>query len=358
MKKTLTRLACITGSLLCAATASAETSATPPAGYFKLTARGGSDSLLSVPLAKRTAWMGRISDISANSVTLTLTTIPADGSASSATGTNYYAEFLSGDLAGLAYPVSGNTGAQFSLVVGDDSLIAHGMGSVQVGAAGDVVRIRPSWTLGDLFGATPESIRLTPISAFSGEVYLSGDAVEFPDNLSPGTAKKPAAVFAYIAGSGWRKRGAGEAVFYQEPIFPWTAFTVRRQSENVELLLVGYTPALRRVVRLPSVGVDQDFDVTLASGLDSEQSISTSGLILAFLSSTDEFTPADELLDFYSVRRGFSLPPAQRFHLVATNWLSNGAEANNAQLHPGRGYVLRLRGARPVKYWKQGQPTE
>ncbi|MDF3058758.1 MAG: hypothetical protein K0R17_2973 [Rariglobus sp.] len=330
-----------------------EISSTPPAGYFKLTAQGASDSLLALPLARRTAWMGRVTARSASQVTLaTAAAVETGASAPSATGW-YYAEFVTGALAGLAYPVTGNTGGSFLLETYGDDLTDHALGPVAVGESGDIVRIRAGWSLAHAFGSG-DDLQVATSPAFTGAVYLAGDAVLLPDNASTGTEKKPAGVFAYVAGSGWRQRGGGEGDAGGQALLPSVPFTVRRQSSvPAEVLMLGYVNSGPRVVRLPGVPAGGEVDFAITWGQGSEQTLGASGLATVINASPDALSAADLLLDYRGFRRGFTRPPEHAFSLLAGHWFEADVDQDGFILSPGTGYLLRLRGERPVRYWVQ-----
>lgn len=336
--------------------ATPDISATPPAGYFKLTAQGASDTSLALPLVRRSAWMGRVTTVTASQVTLVTASAVVTGEASPSATAWYYAEFVTGDLAGLSYPVTGNEDGTFALETYGDDLTAHALGSVAVGELGDIVRIRSGWDVASVFGAGGNSV-LAPSSAFTGAVYLAGDVVLLPDNQTGGTEKKPAAVIADIDGSGWRRLGAGETDAGGQALPTDTPFTVRRQAyAPIEIVVLGYVATGPRVVRLPTLaeGGEVDFAVTWAH--PASRALNEAGLVAVFDSSVDALNVNDLLLDYASARRGFARPPEHALSLIDAHWFEGDTNQDGFFLKPGAGYVLRLRGERPVRYWRQSQP--
>ena len=331
-----------------------EVSATPPAGYFKLTAQGGSDTLLALPLVRRTAWMGRVTAVTSSQVSLATADVVADGAAAPSTAGWYYAEFVTGALAGLAYPVSSNEGGTFTLNTQGDDLTAHALGAVVAGEAGDVVRIRSGWSVAAVFGDA-ETLMLESSPAFTGNVYLSGDAVLIPDNETPGTEKKPSAVLAYVDGEGWRQRGVGESDDAGGlALLPGRPFTVRRgSSAPVQITLLGYVSTEPRVVRLPAVPAGDDWDFAVTWGQPVPRTLAASDLAAAIAASVDPLAPTDLVLDYAGFRRGFARPPEHAFTLLGGHWFEGEANQDEFLLTPAAGYLLRLRGERPVRYWRQ-----
>jgi uncharacterized protein (TIGR02597 family) len=274
------------------------------------------------------------------------------GATTPATTGSYYAEFVTGPLAGLSYPVLGNASGTFTLDTQEDDLTAHSLGEIAVGENGDLVRIRAGWTLVEAFG-DGASLRLTPAPLVTGAVYIAGDAILLPDNSALGPDPKPAAVFTYISGQGWRRRGVegaagGHTLRFGEP------FTVRRQAAApAEFLIIGYAPTGPGVVRLPAVLDDTDRDVAVAWTSPAPAILAEAGLTAVLTPSPGGAVGTDLLLDYAGARGGFARPPEREFALRQGHWFEAGVNQDAASLEPGAGYVLRLRGGRPVRYWRQ-----
>lgn len=350
----------LTAAAVCRAQQTA--AATPPGGYFKLTARGHSDSVLSLPLVQRSALLARVAAVGAGSVTLAADGVP-NGVFAPGNGAGFELQFVSGALEGLCYRVVGNTGPVITLATGGDDLTAHALGAVAVGASGDLVRIRPCWSIAGVLGADEGSLRLDPVAELPAGPYLGADAVLLPANGSAGTEKNPRLAVVYVAGTGWRAVGDGGTDQGAQALAPGEPFTVRRQrAEPAEVVLVGYVMQERFVLRVPALAAGDDFDFAVALAHPVELTLADSGLIAAAApsgaveASPDALSVRDALLEFDSGRSGLALPAARRFYVLGTGWLESDAPADAHALQPGSGCLLRLRGGRPVRYWVQPRP--
>jgi len=348
------------GALVLAGHASAQTVAgTPPAGYVKLTARGGSDSLVAVPLAKRSALMANVTAVTANSITLAATGL-AENAFAPSSGTTYYAQFVSGNLEGINLKITANTAAgSFTLDTAGDDLTAHPLGAVNAGASGDVVRIVPFWTVSDVFGATADTVVLDASASVPSSIYVSGDQLRLLDNALAGTDKTPASLLAFVGSSGWRSTATGGADAGTTVLPPGIPLIVRRQkAADAQIVVTGYLLPERFVFRVPSLGSGEARDIAFgfANGGDvslSGSNLAASGARGAVETSPDAEHAKDVVLDLPTDHRGFDLPPAREFSFNGTDWFEADINENAHLLEAAKGYLLRLRGARAVRYWVQ-----
>lgn len=356
--KTLTLFA---GLVLCAASvARADVVVTTPAvGYQKLVARGASDTRLSLPLVKRPVLTARIAAVGTSSITLSTAAL-ADGAFAPNASGSYYAQFVAGNLAGLCFPILGNTSGVFSLDAQGDDLTNHSLGSLTTGIQGDVVRIRPFWRVADVLGNDAASLLLDAVASLPTGPYLTGDAVLLSDTNSLGTDKKPAASLYYLSGYGWRSKDQPSADAAFTPLPPGRPFKVRRHNPlPAEILLVGDAPSEPFRLRIPALIAGQDMDVEVALAGSIPTTLGLSGLFSSvseqtvFNASASTLNPVDLLMKFDTDRQGFSLPSAHRYHVVGTDWFDVTTLASGDGLLPGEGYVLRLRGERNTRYWLQ-----
>jgi uncharacterized protein (TIGR02597 family) len=328
--------------------------ATPPAGYYKLVAQGASDTWLSVPLVARSAALARVASVGASTLSLSLATVPVDHAYRPVAGAVYYAQFTSGNLEGLCYPIIDSLGATLTLDTQGDTLIAHPLGSVVVGEGGDRVRIRAGWTVADLLGRTADDLLMDPVSALAPAHYESGDAVLLPDTVSLGLEKNPAATLSYVAGAGWRQRGQPDLDVGDTLVLPGVPFIVRRQSADlVTAYIIGYVMQERGVVRLPALNVGEERDVPFAWIPPDGIAIPDSSLATVISPWADAVTAGDEVMAYSYQRPGFALPAGHRYHFIGSDWFDSGIASVDLRLEAGTGYILRLRGTRPVSYWFQ-----
>jgi len=360
MKASLSLMLC---SLVLAVTVRAQTTtiaATPAAGYSMLTARGASDSLVSIPLVPRSALVARIAAIDSAMVTVTATGV-VDGSYAPGGSAVYYLQFVSGNLSGLCYKILNNHANALTLDSRGDDLTHHPLGAVSVGASGDLVRIRPCWTIGTVFGTDPAQILLDPVASLNRSIYSGADAVLLPDNVSAGTEKPPAKVLGFVAGSGWRERRDLSTDASATELWPGVPFVVRRQNPApVGIPVVGYVSADRLVKTIPALADGADWDLAASLAYPVPATLAGSGLLAATASvitpSSDASHLGDVVLDYPDNRQGFSLPPARRFYAIGAGWFESGTTADQYALQPESGYVLRFRGAHAVRYWVQSPP--
>jgi uncharacterized protein (TIGR02597 family) len=303
--------------------------------------------------------MLRVMGVGANTLTVSGSGV-ADGAFAPAAGGSFYLQFVTGNLEGVRYRVLGNTSTVFTLDTAGESLSGHALGAIATGSTGDVVRIQPYWTLADVFGASSAALSIEPVVDFSGEAYVGGDTVSFFNDAAAGTDKKPAAAFAFVSGAGWRKRGAPDTNAAATELPAGQPFAVRRQGATaVNLLLVGYVAPERFLLRLPAVASGEDRDVAVALAFPAERSLLDSGLFSlipsfgAIEASPDALNVRDAVLEFDLARRGFALPAAHRYHFSGTSWFESDTNADSHLLQPGSGYLLRLRGTHPARYWAQ-----
>lgn len=333
--------------------AGAVTVATPPAGYFRLEAGGGRDNWLSLPLVRRSESVRRISAVGATSLTLGGSALTANAYAPGNSGA-YYVQFVNGNLAGLSYKIVSNTTSEVTLATLGDDLGSHALGAVVVGASGDLVRIRPYWTVADVFGRENAGLLLTPLSALATAIYTEADALIFPDNQTIATEKLPASVVAYVSGQGWRRQGQPAVDVGASELPAGDPFVFRRQSGTaVSTFLVGYVSQEPGLVRLPALPAGGETDVFAGLFHPGQKRMADLGLAGSIEGSADAANARDLLLNPSDIRNGFSIPPARRLHLIGSAWFEGETSANNQTLRSGTGFILRLRGERPVRYWRQ-----
>jgi len=334
--------------------------ATPAVGYSRLTARGASDSFVSIPLVQRSALVANISAVNPASVSLSVAGL-VDGIYAPGASSVYYLQFVSGNLSGLCYKILNNQGYVFTLDTRGDDLTNHPLGAVNTGVGGDLVRIRPYWTIGTVFGTDPSQILLDSLATFNGPVYPGADEILLPDNTSTGTQKLPAAVYGYVTNSGWREHNDPNTDARATTFWPGVPFIIRRQNPApVDILVTGYVSADRLVQSIPAVAAGADFDQAVSLAYPLPTALAGSGLFSAtnsvIVPSVDSLHLGDLVLSYPGARSGFSLPPDQRFYVVGTDWFETGAPVDQFMLQSEAGYILRLRGLHPANYWVQSPP--
>ena len=329
------------------------TVATPPVGYFRLDAGGGRDNWISLPLVRRSESIRRIDSIGPASLSLSGSALIANAYAPSATG-SYYVQFVSGNLAGLSYKIISNTANEVTLATLGDDLSAHVLGAINSGPAGDLVRIRPFWTVADIFGRENAGLLLDPVSALDATIYTEADALLFPDNQTIATEKAPAAVVAYVAGQGWRRQGQPATDSGADEFPPGVPFILRRENTTpISTFIVGYVSQEPGLIRLPALAAAGETDVAVGLFHPGPMQMADLGLVGTMENSADADSAHDLLLSPSDIRNGFSVPPAHRLHLVNGAWFEGDTPADGRTLQSGTGFILRVRGGRTVRYWRQ-----
>jgi uncharacterized protein (TIGR02597 family) len=337
--------------------AMAVTAATPPAGYFRLEAGGGRDNRLSVPLVQRAVVIRHVAAAGASTLVLHNAQFVADAYAPTTAG-SFQVQFVTGNLAGVSYKILGNTADELTLDTQGDDLGNHSLGAVVTGESGDLVRIRPYWTVAGVFGQTSGDVSLTPLAGAVPSIYLDGDALILPDNQTLGTGKTSGIVLGYVAGQGWRRRGepVENAGAFELP--PGVSFDLRRQNATpFQTVVVGYISQEPGVLRLPALAAGGETEVYAALFHPVALNPASAGLSAVVEGSTSALDPRDLLFVSTPNRAGFSIPFARRFRLTGSSWYEGDTVVSDPVMQPGTGLLIRLRGERPVRYWRQAKPN-
>jgi uncharacterized protein (TIGR02597 family) len=341
----------------------ADSSSTPPVGYNKFTIQANTDNPLSVPLIRDIASYGAVANFTSNSITITngQWTPSQFVYASGIQPNTYEVEFVTGALAGISYQVVSNTQDTVTLNTQGDDLTAEQIGTI---ASGDLIAIRPYWTVSNVLGSTDTNVVLSPFTtAPSPDQVESGDCVLFPDNTSIGIEKPYASALAYVQQTGWR--AAGDATTDQSgAILPRASvFIVHRQGSALQTFVLGNAPINPSIT--PVVGgngtMGNDYYVALAVtdpiSLGSAGLTSSNSSASVIQPSTSLISRDDELLAFSGTRQGFHRDPDLTFYYANGNWQQLGSASTTVgqdfQLQPGVGYIIRKRPANGNKDWIQ-----
>ena len=341
-----------------------EVSSTSALGYVKLTVAASTDNPISIPLLHDVASYGFVASVTSNTVTIQSGSWQLNQFVYSAgvQSNHYEIEFISGNLAGLAYPITTNTQDTLTLNTGSDD-ITQRLGGV---ATGDIIAVRPEWTVAQLFGSLANPpVLLNPFTAPPTLQNIGGgDALFFPDNVSIGLDKPylPSSL-GFVQSTGWRL--AGDATDEQGDTIlpPASVFFVRHQAgQDLTVLVVGDAPIFSFTTPVFGGNGVHGNDFALAPVAADPLPLSQSGLFNpnpVVGASTSLLQPDDELLG-WSGRRGFNRAPDQIFYNVSGTWYEQGNSrtsiGTDVLLQPGSGYLVRKRSANGNQDWIQGTP--
>lgn len=362
---------CFTTPLLAAAMLAAllpraageSVSFTPPAGYFALPLKAGSDNYVSLPLVPKVAGFGTVSAAGRDRLTIGSRRWNAGQfrPKAGAPRSSFVAEFVTGELRGISYDVLDNNTDTLLLDTQGDDLTQHPRGSV---AFGDVVRLRPLWTPAAVFGDAEENLQIAPKASASA----AGDSVILPDHLNTGLNKPPAAQLSFIQNAGWRSAGGDQSANRADyPLVPGQPMNIRRMAtEDTAVITLGHVARGPQAVYVPDGGAGGNDSliallhpepVVLQDSALIETNQSASG---AFSSSSNSIFRADELMSFGSGTGTNQTPQRAFYHLAGRGWREAGAPGMSAgqslTLEPGRAYLIRKRPGSPGGDWmQQGQ---
>lgn len=233
MKNTLTFATLFVSALFY--TNLADAASASPGGAVVVTLKGGSDNYISLPFTDESVGTGAVAAVGEELIVLDATTNPLEGLEEVPEFDErglYFAEFTSGDLAGIRYDIIGYSNNTLFLETFGDNLRNHPAGLILLD---DQVRIVPHWTLGQVFGTSAESLIIEPTVT----PLAPADIVMLPDNSKIGTDKTPSAYY-FLAGRGWRSLANPTADAADVLIRPGQGMIVRRRSAgDIQLVTFG-----------------------------------------------------------------------------------------------------------------------
>lgn len=320
--------------------AHAQTVSTNPVGFIPVTAKGNSDTYLSMPLHRDAVYQGQLASVSGDTLTV-----------SNATFTNgqfngtHYVLIASGAKEGMWYAVSGTGTANVTIDPAGDTLGT----AVTTGTS---VRIIPFWTLDTLF---PDGAGLKP-----SPNLLPQTSILIPDHARAGINLAPSQSFFYYSGTqfggeGWRRFGNDpNTKFDSYTLLPDSFFVVRHHAAGDTTINLPGTvqmTSLATVIGTLTSGKAQDN--AIAFNVAVPTSLGASGLYEsgAFTGSSTIDVPADQLLVFDNATAQFNKAPSAIYYYFtgSTNggpgWRLKGnlSTVQNSTLvfQPAAGYIIR-----------------
>ncbi len=351
------------------------TSETPPVGGIHLDLPQRGSAIVSIPLNHQAACIGRVAAFGAHSLTFSgVNWTP--GQFAPASGSTYFAQFVTGNLAGLVTPILSNDATTVTVDTNGHDLTAHPLHAITADAYdaalkqtayGDLVCIRAAWTVSEIFGADEAGVALSPWAAGAAiDRGSAGDRVLIPNNASAGVYKAPAAVLGYVAGAGWRRAGgAGDQGGFA--FLPGAAAVVQRSAQTPAMILApGYVQTFRAVTELPgdaTLGNDLIVGSTLAEPIalqDSGLGSQTPGDSIFSVSVSPNSRQRIDLLQILGGDYLNLWDVQNEFVYLSSGWEKVGAPGVDAgpsvAYLPGHGFRLRLQEGSPGGFWLQA-PT-
>lgn len=316
--------------------------ATPsdPVGALRLKLRGGSDTLVSLPLHRPALVEARLSARSANQFTLdaTVPALPSSGA---------YVMIMSGPLEGAVLPATAATSNTVTINASGYDLTA-----LVTGVSGDYAAVIPYWTLDTLF---PAGANIYP----SPSKLSARSQILLYDHTQVGTGRSPSLVYFYFAGNGtyaagWYRFGDMTALRGGTTLPPQRPFLVRHPVgvSDTELLVSGAVSlaAYRVPIATLSPATAQDNLVALPVPVPITLAASRLRESGAFAASPSRLSPTDQLLVYDNTTVAQNKAPSATYFYFAGNgtyaagWYRFGdmtQSAANLVLRPGEGWLIR-----------------
>ena len=277
-------------SLCSTITSVAATATTDPVGYNTISLLANSDTYVSVPFQRPAAFVGQVSSVSGNVITVAGTpgwTASQFVYASGSQSNTYYAFIRSGTKEGNYYTVTANGANTLTIDLAGDTL--SGL------AANDSISVVPYWTLGTLFPASDAGVSFT-ITTTSASPQTQ---ILLPDLSSTGINLSASKVYRHRTGT-WKLVGGLNPSYDDDILLPDSYFIVRNASSAGTLTQTGAVVLQKFVTPLiTSNTTKQDNAVAIQRPIP--VSLNDSGLIAsgAFVASNPTGPrTGDELLVF------------------------------------------------------------
>ena len=304
-------------SVLAAPVNFAATATTEPVGYNTVSMLANSDTYLSVPFQRPAAFIGQVSSVSGNTLTLagspgwsTNQFVYASGSQSN----TYYAFIRSGSKEGNYYTITASGSNTLTVDLGGDTFAGL--------AAGDSVGVIPYWTLGTVFPAASVGVAF----ASSASAAVRQTQILIPDLASAGINLAPTVTYFFYNGA-WRRFGQSLAINKNDDVLlPDAYFIVRNQAFTGVSTQTGSVLVKKFVTPLATrIGGKQDNPVALLRPIP--VTLNDSGLISsgAFTPTTSVAARTDELLVFDNTATGTNKAASATYFYYNGAWRKFGS---------------------------------
>ena len=306
-------------SVLAAPAPFAATATTEPVGYNTVSMLANSDTYLSVPFQRPAAFVGQVSSVSGNTLTLagspgwsTNQFVYAAGSQSN----TYYAFIRSGSKEGNYYTITASGSNTLTVDLGGDTFAGL--------AAGDSVSVIPYWTLGTVFPPANVGVAF----ASSASALVRATEILLPDLVGSGINLAPPTSYFYLSGA-WRRAGQSLALNKNDDILIPDSYLIVRNKAFSGVMVQSGNVVVKKFVTplLTRVGGKQDNAVAVVRPVPT--SLNESGLISsgAFSPSTSPLVRSDELLVVDNTVPGINKAASASYYYYNGAWRKAGANA-------------------------------
>lgn len=358
--KTSISYSLIAAAMACGLALGQTTAYTTPVGYVTLNIPASADSTITPPLSKAPLLQGLSTAVAGNVVTLASTGV-SDGAfinGGSNLNAKTYLLVRSGALAGLRFPVTGNTATTVTVDGGSASLQSQGL------AIGDQLSVVPYWTLATLFPGG------AGVGA-SSDIYDPQAYILVSDQSSVGPNRGAAKLFFFANGNdgnpvGWRDLADPEgAVQDTVALDPSITYTIRTGSVAQTVTISGEVPTSSLATKILTGAVTNDEYISTPFPVD--MTLAQSGLQSVIKPSIDIYDPQEFVLVYDDLSAGYNKGASALYFYHdgsdgnPAGWkdLSNpeGANVSAAVLKAGRCFTLRKApGTSGVSTWTTTKP--
>jgi uncharacterized protein (TIGR02597 family) len=324
----------------------AETVASTPSGFFRMTLLGNSDTFVSVPFLRSEAAQGMVQSVSGNQISWQNSPGWASGQFVYQAGvqTNtYFVIFRTGVKEGHYFGVTANDASSIWITLGSDDLSGV--------VTGDRVSIIPYWTLGSIF-PSGRSIHVSPSPGSRSTEVIVPDMSFVGVNPSAG-------ITYYFWSSKWRRTDKPFSQgFDDDPILPDAYLIVRHYlGTSTVLTLSGGLVMTKWAVPLNAhPNTQQDNLVGLLRPVP--VSLDNSGLIAsgAFSASPSPGSRTDELYTFDNTAVGMNKSASHTFYYWNGAWRQTDKPfsynaGTNEVFSPGTGVIIRKNTSTTSAVW-------
>ena len=332
--------------------------ATDPVGFTTVACPANSDTLLSVPFTRLPEFIGAISSVSANTITVSGTPWSASqfvyNPGNNPPQHNTYFVLIgphasSNPNEGRTYLVTANTTNTLTLNLNGDS-ISGVQPSTQI-------LVIPYVTLASLFPASDANVSFIP----SASQFNLQTQIFIPNVAATGINQSTGTTY-YYSNNAWRKFGFPAEVHDDDVLQPLNYFTLRNAATATTLTSLGSVLTKKETLPLhTNASTQQDNFVSIIRPIDvklNDLGLITSG---AFASSASQFNLVDQLFVFNNAATGINKSASATYYYSNSAWRKFGfpnTDAGNDTIPAGAGFVIRkgATGNGLTQFW-QNTPT-